>query len=61
MSTTGFKKVYNREIIVAGALQNDYDKQFHQYVSANNDSDELVIIVLQLAKYNTWNHISSKL
>ena len=54
MSTSVSKYIIMEKLLyIACALWNDYDKQFHQYVQANNDSEEPMIIVLQLAKYNT--------
>ena len=48
-------------LYIACGLWNDYGKQFHQYVEANNDSDKHMIIVLQFAKYNTQNRNFSKI
>nr|XP_043633375.1 uncharacterized protein LOC122604556 [Erigeron canadensis] len=43
-------------IVIQCALWDDYGKQLHQYVLANEEIDEPVIILLQLAKFNNWNN-----
>nr|XP_043619613.1 uncharacterized protein LOC122591407 [Erigeron canadensis] len=40
--------------IVSCALWDNYAKQFLEYVSTNKNSDDPVIILLQLARFNIW-------